>query len=115
MPHRRVLLLATLAAACLSACEHKPSKEEEEAARNTFACKLDGQRLVIRFDADLHEVRMLTAGGEKITLQQIPTTSGVRYSNGNTELRGKGEDLTLIEFGTATKLQDCQPYSASKS
>jgi membrane-bound inhibitor of C-type lysozyme len=58
---------------------------------------------------------MLTAAGDRITLQQIPTASGVRYSNGSTELRGKGEDLTLIEFGTATKLEDCQPYSAPKT
>jgi membrane-bound inhibitor of C-type lysozyme len=111
----RLLSLAMLLAACVAACEHKPTKEEEEAARNTFACKLAGQRLVIRFDADLHEVRMLTAAGEKVTLQQIPTASGVRYSNGSTELRGKGEELTLIEFGTPTKLEDCQPYSAPKS
>jgi membrane-bound inhibitor of C-type lysozyme len=113
MPHHRVLLLAILAAACLSACEHKPSKEEEEASKNTFACKQAGQRLVIRFDTG--EARMLTAAGERITLYQIPTASGVRYSNGNVELRGQGEDLTLIEFGTAMKLQDCQPYSAPKS
>ena len=58
---------------------------------------------------------MLTATGERITLYQIPTTSGVRYSNGNVELRGKGEDLTLVEFGTAIKLEDCQPYSTPKS
>ncbi|HXX85143.1 MAG TPA: MliC family protein [Casimicrobiaceae bacterium] len=114
-PTRRLLPLAMLLAACVAACEHKATRDEEEAARNTFACKLAGQRLVIRFDADLHEARMLTAAGERVTLQQIPTASGVRYSNGNTELRGKGEDLTLIEFGTATKLEDCQPYSGLKS
>jgi len=113
MPHRCMLLLVLLAAACLSACEHKPSKEEEEAAKNTFACKHAGQRLVIRFDAG--EARMLTAAGERITLYQVPVASGVRYSNGDIELRGKGEDLTLIEFGTAIKLEDCQPYSAPKS
>jgi len=115
MPRVRLLMLAPALAMCVAACEHKPTKEEEEAAMNTFACKLVGQRLVIRFDPVMHEARMLTAAGDRITLQQIPTASGVRYSNGSTELRGKGEDLTLIEFGTATKLEDCQPYSAPKT
>ena len=115
MPSHRLLVLATLFAMCVVACEHKPTKEEEEAAMNTFACKLAGKRLVIRFDPVMHEARMLTAEGDRITLQQIPSASGVRYTNGSTELRGKGEELTIIEFGTATKLEDCQPYSASKS
>ena len=113
MPGSRWMLLITLMMTCLAACEHKPTKEEEEASKNTFACKQAGQRLVIRFDAG--EARMLTATGERVTLYQIPTTSGVRYSNGNVELRGKGEDLTLVEFGTAIKLEDCQPYSTPKS
>ena len=115
MPSRRLSALAAIFAVCIAACEHKPTKEEEEAAMNTFACKFGGQRLVIRFDPLMHEARMLTADGERITLQQIPSGSGVRYTNGSTELRGKGEDLTIIEFGSATKLEDCQPYSAPKS
>jgi len=115
MRRHRLWVLVVLAAACVAACQHKATKEEEEAAMNTFACKLAGQRLVIRFDAAMHEARLLTADGERITLQQIPTASGVRYSNGNMELRGKGEELTVVEFGTATKLDDCQPYSAPKS
>lgn len=113
MPPRPALIAAALVAVAITACEHKPSKEEEEAAKNTFACQLVGQRLVIRFDVG--EARMLTPTGEKVTLYQIPTASGVRYSNGNTELRGKGQDLTLIEYGVATKLDDCQPYTAPKS
>jgi membrane-bound inhibitor of C-type lysozyme len=112
LSNRRMAWLFVLVVLTMAACEHKPSKEEEEAAKNTFACKQAGQRLVIRFDAG--EARMLTSAGERITLYQIPTASGVRYSNGNVELRGKGEDLTLIEFGTPIKLDDCQPYSAPK-
>jgi membrane-bound inhibitor of C-type lysozyme len=107
------LLATTLIVAGLAACEHKPTKEEEEAAKSTFACRLAGQRLVIRFD--LGEARMLTATGEKITLYQIQSASGVRYSNGSMELRGKDTDLTLIEYGVATKLDGCEPYSAPKS
>ena len=106
------LLAGALLLAGLAACEHKPSKAEEEAAKNTFACRLAGQRLVIRFDPG--EARMLTATGEKITLYQIQAASGVRYSNGSMELRGKDQDLTLIEYGVATKLEGCEPYSAPK-
>jgi membrane-bound inhibitor of C-type lysozyme len=107
------LVAGALLLAGLAACEHKPSKEEEEAAKSTFACRLAGQRLVIRFD--LGEARMLTATGEKITLYQIPAASGVRYSNGSMELRGNDRDLTLIEYGVATKLESCEPYSAPKT
>ena len=108
------VLAAVLLLTGLAACEHKPSKEEEEAVKNTFACKLQGQRIVIRFDVG--EARMLTASGEKVTLYQIPAPAGttVRYSNGSVELRGSGQDLTLIEYGTRVKLDDCQPYVAPK-
>jgi hypothetical protein len=108
------MLAGALLLTALAACEHKPSKEEEEAVKNTFACKLKGQRIVIRFDVG--EARMLTASGEKITLYQIPAPAGttVRYSNGTSELRGAGQDLTLIEYGVVAKLDDCQPYTAPK-
>ena len=107
-----VLCAGVLALFTLAACEHKPTKEEEEAVKNTFACQLAGQRTVIRFDTG--EARLLTATGEKITLYQIPSTTGARYSNGSLELRGREQDLTLIEYGVATKLTDCKPYSAPK-
>ena len=103
--------LVVITAVALAGCEHnKPSTEEEQAAKNTFACQLVGERLVIRFDSG--EARMLTAAGEKITLYQIPSGSGaaVRYSNGNMELRGKGTDLMLIENGVSTTLEGCQQY-----
>ena len=108
------LLAGALLLAGLPACEHKPSKDEEEAVKNTFACQLAGQRVVIRFDTG--EARILTATGEKITLYQIPASGGglVRYSNGSVELRGKGEELTLMEYGVTSKLDDCKPYAAPK-
>lgn len=98
-----------LVAASLAACSGMPSKEEEEAAKHTFACQQDGERVVIRFDAD--EVRLLMPNGERIALYQIPAASGIRYSNGELELRGKGMDLQLIRHGNATKLVDCQPLA----
>ena len=86
-----------------------PSKEEQEAAKNTFACQLAGERLVIRFDVG--EARLLMPDGERVVLYQIPSGSGVRYSNGNMELRGKGMDLQLMRNGVATALEECQPFA----
>ncbi len=108
----RPLLVAAFAAAALAACAGTPSKEEEEAARHTFACQQDGERIVIRFDVD--EARLLTANGERIVLYQIPAASGVRYSNGELELRGKGTDLQLIRNGNPIKLSDCEPLAPPK-
>jgi membrane-bound inhibitor of C-type lysozyme len=96
----------------VTGCEHKATKEEEEAAKNTITCQLAGERLVIRFDSG--EARMLTASSEKITLYQIPSGGGTRYSNGNVELRGKGMDWTLTELGASTTLESCKQYSAPK-
>src|ERR1700730_13606241 len=82
----------------LAACNNTPSREEqEEAAKNSFACSLNGERLVIRFDSG--EARMLMPTGERVTLYQIPSGSGVRFANGSLELRGKGADLVMIENG----------------
>jgi membrane-bound inhibitor of C-type lysozyme len=60
--------------------------------------------------------RMLMPSGERIDLYQIPAPSGVRFSNGNLELRGKGVELVLAEAatGTQTTLTQCAPYSAPK-
>jgi membrane-bound inhibitor of C-type lysozyme len=101
-------------AAALAACADKPSKEEQEAAKNTFVCLLDGERLVIRFD--LGTARLLMPNGDRISLYQIPTASGVRFSNGNLELRGKGTELILVDNTTATQvpLAQCAPYTAPK-
>ena len=93
----------------LTACNNTPSKEEQEAAaKNTFACSLNGERLVIRFEAG--EARMLMPTGERVTLYQIPGGSGVRFANGSLELRGKGADLVMIENGTQAALSGCQPF-----
>jgi len=96
------------ASAMLAACNTSPSKEAQEAARNTFACQLAGERLVIRFDSG--EARLLMPGGDRVTLYQIAAASGVRYTNGLMELRGKGMELQLVRDGTALTLEGCQPY-----
>ena len=111
-PLPRVLSVTALAATLgLAACGSL-SGRDEEAAKNTFACQYLGERVVIRFDAG--EARMLMPGGERISLYQIPSASGVRFSNGLMELRGKGMDLQLTREGTTTTLVDCQPYAPPK-
>ena len=96
----------------LAACANTPSKDEQEAAKNTFACQLSGERLVIRFEPG--EVRLLMPDADRVVLYQIPVASGVRYSNGNLELRGKGMELQLVRGGTPIQLADCAPYTAPK-
>ena len=109
-PRLELAMLAALG--LLAACAESPSREEQEAARNTVVCKLAGERFVVRFDTG--EARLLTAEGERTTLYQIPSASGVRYSNGTIELRGKGAELQMTTNGTPMALSDCQPYTAPK-
>ena len=111
--HCAALAVVALVTAFAGGCSDKPTKEEQEAARNTFACHLRDERIVLRFDGG--EARLLMPGGERVVLYQLPTASGVRFSNGTLELRGKGTDLQLISNdGSTAPLVDCQPYSAPK-
>lgn len=110
--HAYVTLVVAAAVAAASGCADKPGKEEQEAAKNTFVCQLSGERLLVRFDAG--EARLLMPGGERIVLYQLPTASGVRFSNGTMELRGKGIELQLVGDGSVTPLVDCQPYVLPK-
>jgi hypothetical protein len=108
------LVCAIVIVAALAGCADKPSKEEQEAAKNTYVCLLDGERLVIRFDMGM--ARMLMPTGDRVDLYQIPVTSGVRFSNGNLDLRGKGTDLVFSDAtaGTQVALTQCAPYSVPK-
>src|SRR5207302_11451128 len=108
------LACAIVIAAALAGCADKASKEEQEAAKNTFVCLLEGERLVVRFDMGI--ARMLMPNGDRVDLYQIPAASGVRFSNGNLELRGKGIELTLVDNNTATQvpLAQCSPYTVPK-
>ena len=107
---RPVVVALALAALALAACENPQKKREEELAKNTFACLLNGERFVVRFVEG--EARVLLPGAQRVTLYQIPVASGVRYSNGNLELRGKGSELTLVMDNVPTPLRDCEPYAA---
>jgi membrane-bound inhibitor of C-type lysozyme len=110
-PRPALAVAALLGAALLvSACENPlQKKREEELAKTTFACQLNGERFVVRF-AD-GEARILLPGAQRVTLYQIPVASGVRYSNGTMELRGKGSELQFIMDNVLTPLRDCEPYA----
>ena len=105
-------LAAALAAAALisvlGGCADAQRKEAEEAAKNTFACQLEGQRLVVKFDAG--EARLLMPDGDRVILYQVPMGSGIRYTNGTLDLRGKGMDLQLFRDGIPSQLVGCEPY-----
>jgi membrane-bound inhibitor of C-type lysozyme len=110
MPWVYVIVIAT----ALAGCADQASKEEKEAAKNTYVCLLEGERLVIRFDMGM--ARMLMPTGDRVDLYQIPAGSSLRFSNGNLELRGKGTELVLSDetTGTQTPLTQCAPYTAPK-
>ncbi|MFO1323882.1 MAG: hypothetical protein U1F15_07435 [Burkholderiales bacterium] len=107
-----VLLATLLGAVLVAGCESPQKKRDEELARNTFACQLNGERFVVRF-AD-GEARVLLPGAQRVTLYQIPTGStgsAVRYTNGTIELRGRGAELSLVVDNALTPLRDCEPYA----
>ena len=105
---RRLLWACALVALAIGGCADSPSREAQEAAKNMVACQLDGQRLVMKFD--MGEARLLMPDGDRVILYQVPMGSGIRYTNGDLDLRGKGADLQLIRNGNATQLADCKPY-----
>jgi membrane-bound inhibitor of C-type lysozyme len=106
--HRAAAALALLLAACQSG---GPTKEELEAAKNTVDCQRDDERLIIRFDEG--EARILMPDATRVVLYQVPQASGLRYTNGLIELRGKGLELTWIREGLPTALK-CKPYEIPK-
>jgi len=105
----RYALVPLVAGLLVSACDPMQKKKEEELAKTTFACQLNGERFVVRFVEG--EARVLMPGAQRVTLYQLPTASGVRYSNGNMELRGKGTELQVIIDNVTTPLRDCEPYA----
>lgn len=111
-PHMSLLrhTIAALASA-LAACQSGPSKEELEAARNTIDCKQGDERVIVRFDPG--EARLLTGDATRVVLYQVSAPSGLRYTNGLIELRGRGMDFTLIREGNAVALT-CKPYEIPK-
>lgn len=103
------LLLAF--AVLLPACGGGGTKEEVP-SKDTFECTLEGARWLVRFTDG--EARLLTPEGQRINLYQVAAGSGVRYTNGLVELRGKGTDLTLTQADFTRQLQGCKPLMVPK-
>jgi len=102
-----------LALACaLCACQHGPSQDEIEAAKKTIDCRHGAEeRIVIKIDEG--EARMLMPDASRVVLYQVQVASGLRFTNGLMDLRGKGMDFVLTRDGEATKLE-CKPYEIPK-
>ena len=109
MPMRpRFAAALAIAAFVLAGCQSSgPTKEEEEAARSTVECDHGGQRILIRFAEG--EARLLMPDATRVILYQVPVASGLRYTNGIWELRGR--DLTLeLSQERQTVRMICKPY-----
>ena len=70
-----------------------------------FSCS-DGKSLTAVFTRDI--VGLTLSDGRQMELRQAVSGSGIRYVNANEsiELRGKGDDASLIEGGVTT-FADC--------
>lgn len=62
-------------------------------SRTTFTCDNE-ETIEVRFFPD-QGIAVLVRGGQNTELQQKTTADGFEYSNGQTTIRGKGQDLTL--------------------
>jgi len=100
-----------LAVALLAGCA-APEKPEEVPSKDTFECELEGERWLVRLTDG--EARLLTPAGERINLYQIASASGVRFTNGLIELRGRGMELTMVRDGFARPLLGCKPLMVPK-
>lgn len=106
-------LASSLAVLGIAGCGAAASKPDEEAARNTVACDVAGERVVVRFEQG--EARLLMPGGERVNLYQVPSASGMRYTNGNMDLYGKGNDMRLARDGGApVPMAGCAPLVLPK-
>jgi membrane-bound inhibitor of C-type lysozyme len=108
-PGLRPCVLALVAA--LAACQSGPSKDELEAAKKTIDCMRGEDRILIRFEEG--EARLLMPDATRVNLYQVQVASGLRYTNGLMDLRGKGFDFTLVTDGTPTKMT-CKQYELPK-
>ena len=62
-------------------------------SRTTFDCD-NGETIEVRFFPD-QGIAVLVRGGQNVELNQEVMGSGFKYSNGQTTIQGKGNDLTL--------------------
>jgi membrane-bound inhibitor of C-type lysozyme len=84
-----------------------PTKEEQEIAKKTIDCDLAGDRVLIRFEEG--EARLLMPDATRPILYQVASASGLRYTNGYIDLRGRGMELQLTRDAITMKMT-CKPY-----
>jgi membrane-bound inhibitor of C-type lysozyme len=61
--------------------------------RTSFSCD-NGETVEVRFFPD-QGVAVLVRGGQNTELQSEPVASGFKYTNGQTTVAGKGDEITL--------------------
>jgi len=88
-----------------------PTKEEQDIAKKTIDCDLAGERILIRFEEG--EARLLMPDATRPILYQVPTSSGLRYTNGFVDLRGRGLEMQLTRDGVTMKMI-CKQYEIPK-
>ena len=104
----RQCLTALVAVALCAACQSSgPTKEEVEAAKSTLDCDHAGDRILIRFGDG--EARMLMTDGTRVILYQVSVATGMRYTNGMIELRGRVMELELSRDRQTVRM-NCKQY-----
>ena len=112
MPRVPAIALMIVTALLAASCAPAPEKPEEVPSPDTHECTLEGERWLVRFTDQ--EARLLTPQGERINLYQVSTASGVRFTNGLIELRGRGTELTLVRDNFARAFVGCKPLMVPK-
>jgi membrane-bound inhibitor of C-type lysozyme len=74
-------------------------------SRGTWACD-NGETIELRFFPD-QGIAVLVRGGQNTELQQEKVASGIKYSNGQTTITGKGDEIKLNVGMMATAT--CKP------
>jgi membrane-bound inhibitor of C-type lysozyme len=110
MPLLRLFAIA-LVAVLATSCKTGPTQEEIDAAKKTIDCMRGEDRILIRFEDG--EARLLMPDGTRVILYQVSVATGLRYTNGLLDLRGKGLEFTLVREGTPSTLT-CKQYELPK-
>lgn len=92
---KNVTFLAALVIS-LSACVGSSQRGGSQGFNDVvFDCERGGSSIEVRFFQD-DTMAVLTRNGTQIDLSHKPAGSGFLYTNGQTSIRGKGDDLNLI-------------------